>query len=136
TFSLNYVGFGPTHTVLVWKKRNLISIRNLPETVASLKGLENVPSLKSISINGTKVNDLTPLSNVAAESETRVVTWPTVLTEIEAYGAPISDLSPLATVTTLTYLQLNKTKVSDLSPLKGLRNLERLELFDTPVSDL
>ena len=49
----------------------------------------------------------------------------------------ISDLSPLAGLTNLTYLYLNDNNISDLSPLAGLTNLEVvLWLDNNSITDL
>ncbi|MEE8169956.1 MAG: leucine-rich repeat domain-containing protein [Phycisphaerae bacterium] len=50
--------------------------------------------------------------------------------------ARISDLTPLAGLTSLTSLNLTGTRVSDLTPLAGLTSLTRIDLTDTLVSDL
>ena len=48
----------------------------------------------------------------------------------------ISDLSPLAGMTNLSYLQLSNNSISDLSPLAGLTNLNFLFLSNNSISDL
>ena len=48
----------------------------------------------------------------------------------------ISDLTPLAGLTKLTWLVLTNTGVSDLTPLAGLDNLTRLHLGDNSIADL
>ena len=50
--------------------------------------------------------------------------------------ARVSDLSPLANLTSLKWLDLDDTQISDLVPLANLTSLERLELRGTQVSDL
>ncbi|MCH7725853.1 MAG: leucine-rich repeat domain-containing protein [Planctomycetes bacterium] len=48
----------------------------------------------------------------------------------------VSDLTPLAKLTSLEYLVLADTQVSDLTPLTRLTRLQHLRLDDTPVRDL
>ena len=48
----------------------------------------------------------------------------------------ISDISPLANLTKLTDLSLERNEISDLSPLARLSNLEILELWDNSISDI
>ena len=48
----------------------------------------------------------------------------------------ISDLTPLAGLNNLTWLNLTNTGVADLTPLAGLNNLTRLSLGDNSISDL
>ena len=54
---------------------------------------------------------------------------------LECTWTPISDLSPLASCTTLRELRIGDTKVADLHPLAKLR-LERLAAYNTAVSDV
>ena len=49
---------------------------------------------------------------------------------------PLTDLSLLASLTNLQYVNLSHTLVTDLSPLAGLTNLRSLVLMSTPVTDL
>ena len=48
----------------------------------------------------------------------------------------VSDVSPLAQLKNLKYLDLQRTLVSDVTPLAGLKNLEKLWLHDTLVGDV
>ena len=48
----------------------------------------------------------------------------------------ISDLSPLANLTHLTYLHLGRNIISDITPLSNLTNLTTLELDDNIISNL
>ena len=47
----------------------------------------------------------------------------------------VSDLSPLANLTKLVWLDLALTQVSDVTPLAKLTKLEELDLEDTQVSE-
>ena len=47
----------------------------------------------------------------------------------------VSDLTPLAKLTNLTWLSLSHTQVSDFKPLAKLTRLEGLYLSHTQVSD-
>ena len=49
---------------------------------------------------------------------------------------PITDITPLKTLTNITELNLINNKISDLSPLAGLTNLTWLTLSDNEISDL
>ena len=48
----------------------------------------------------------------------------------------MTDVSPLKSLTALTYLNLADNRVSDLSPLANLRSLEVLDLFDNEVENV
>lgn len=51
-------------------------------------------------------------------------------------GLPVSDLSPLTSLSNLQRLFLAKTAVTDLAPLTPLAKLQTLSLFGTAVADL
>jgi len=55
---------------------------------------------------------------------------------VDLRDTQVTNLSPLAELTSLEWLNLNNTQVSDLSPLVELKNLEGLGLHHTQVSDL
>ena len=55
---------------------------------------------------------------------------------VDLHGTQVSDLTPLAKLTSLQYLYVWDTQVSDLTPLAGLQKLERLYVDATEVSDL
>jgi Leucine-rich repeat (LRR) protein len=48
----------------------------------------------------------------------------------------VSDLSPVAALTNLQFLDLSQTEVSDLSAIAGMTKLQFLDLYQTRVSDL
>jgi Leucine-rich repeat (LRR) protein len=60
----------------------------------------------------------------------------TALQELSLDRTSVSDLAPLAGLTALQELSLDRTSVSDLVPLAGLMALQELSLSDTSVSDL
>ena len=51
-------------------------------------------------------------------------------------GNYITDLTPLASLTTLMYLNISGNQVTDVSPLRSLTSLIHLNLADNHVSDL
>ncbi len=55
---------------------------------------------------------------------------------LDLSGKQVSDLLPLARLSSLTALNLAGAQVSDLSPLAGLSSLQNLNLYETQVSDL
>ena len=60
----------------------------------------------------------------------------TNLTELDLRSNQISDLLPLQTLTNLSCLDLNSNRISDLSPLQTLTNLTTLILMSNQISDL
>ena len=55
---------------------------------------------------------------------------------LDLRGSQVSDLRPLANLTTLERLRLSGTQIADIAPLANLTALEWLDLDDTQVSDL
>ena len=51
-------------------------------------------------------------------------------------GTMVTDLGPLARLTSLTWLNLGGTQVTDVGPLAGLTKLKTLSLQGTQVTDL
>jgi internalin A len=51
-------------------------------------------------------------------------------------GMYISDISALAGLTKLTYIELGSNSISDISPLAKLTNLTFLELLENSISDI
>ena len=56
------------------------------------------------------------------------------LTELDLYGHPITDLSPLATLTKLSDLTMMRCRVRDIEPISSLPELSKLELTINPLS--
>jgi Leucine-rich repeat (LRR) protein len=76
--------------------------------------------LESLSIERTRISDLSPLKGMP-------------ITALNISSAPVADLSPLEGMK-LTFLHAGGTKVSDLSPLNGMP-LTHLNCDGTNVSD-
>jgi len=57
-------------------------------------------------------------------------------TKLEVNFLDISNLSPLSTLTNLTYLSLVGNQISDLKPLSNITNLRHLGLSGNKISDL
>ncbi len=60
----------------------------------------------------------------------------TDLTYLNLYDNPISDISPLSGLTNLTYLNFQYSNISDISPLSGLNHLTTLSLSHSAISDI
>ena len=59
----------------------------------------------------------------------------TTLESLSLCGTPVVDLTPLRELTSLRTLNATRTQVADLSPLAKLTNLETLDLSGTSVTD-
>ena len=90
-----------------------------------LKPLSALAALQSLSLSSAPlVNDLTPLSALYA------------LQAIYLSNTQVSDLTPLSALSALETIYLNNTQVSDLTPLSALSALQTIRLNNTQVSDL
>ena len=58
------------------------------------------------------------------------------LTELRLWDNKVSDLAPLANLTTLTELDVGYCRISDISPLANLIQLEWLEICGNQISDI
>ena len=89
---------------------------------------ERMQEVGDINIAGKGISDITGLE------------FATNLTELDLRDNPITDLRPLANVTTLKDLYLSdifpNTPTLDLRPLANLINLEELTLANSKVSDI
>ena len=102
----------PTNAVITADAMLALRVLDAPgKEIADLTGLEHAVNLTRLDLGGAFVND-------------------------EWHTHPISDVSPLAGLTQLTYLGLSGTDVSDVSPLANLTQLTRLDLIATGVSDV
>ena len=60
----------------------------------------------------------------------------TSLTRLGLWDNQITDITPLAGLTNLTRLDLGSNSITDLTPLAGLVNLTQLSLYFNPITDL
>ena len=60
----------------------------------------------------------------------------TSLTFLHLFRNEISDVSPLADMTSLTFLHLSRNEISDVSPLADMTALTRLYLSENAISDV
>ena len=105
-------------------------------TPGSTLTASNMARLTDISARNANISDLTGL-------ETAInLTWLDLGPEyVEAEGRSInsnsvSDLSPLAGLTNLTFLGLSDNSISDISPVAELNNLTSLSLGNNNISDI
>jgi Leucine-rich repeat (LRR) protein len=87
------------------------NVLNLP--FSDLNAIKDMP-LNTLWVTGSKVTDLTPLTGCR-------------LVSLDIERTEVSDVGPLATMSSLKRLNIALTQVTDLSPLAGL-SLERIVL--------
>ncbi len=119
--------------------RGLTSLRELViggnniSDVSPLAGL----TLERLGLSATPISDVSPLAGMKSleslslgSNHNLTDLWPlaglTSLWYLYLYDTPIWDLSPLADLRSLTFLRLGNAPISDLSPLAGLKSLEVL----------
>jgi internalin A len=91
---------------------------------AFLSSLAELPELEALSVRGTDLADVTPLTGLM-----RVLS-------LDCSGTQISDLAPLARLSALQWLDCSQTQISDLAPLARLSALQWLDCSQTQISDL
>ena len=91
--------------------------------VTDLTGLGYAHNLKSLTLVYNNISDLTPISDLR-------------LDDLWLWDNLVADLSPLANMTTLTYLDLGYNRISDISPLEKLTRLKWLELQGNQITDV
>ena len=105
------LGLPPGAAITSDALRNLTRLDAKGRGIADLTGLEYAVNLTWLDLGGTTIDG-------------------------EWRENPISNVSPLASLTNLELLDLASTGVSDVSSLASLTNLERLYLASTFVSDV
>jgi Leucine-rich repeat (LRR) protein len=63
-------------------------------------------------------------------------TIPKNVTHLRLHSNQITDLTPLAGLTSLEWLYLEDNQITDLTPLNGLTNLRVLYLNNTPITNI
>jgi Leucine-rich repeat (LRR) protein len=104
--------------------KNLQDLVIFDSSVSDLRPLGELKNLRHLAVSDSpQVRDVTPLAGLHE----------LFFLQLDGTNA---DIAPLASLTSLQSLTLNRTPVSDLSPLAGLANLEDLALNETQVTDL
>ena len=113
--------------------RNLTGLDAKSRGIADLTGLEHAVNLTGLNL-GAAWSDgelhRNPISNVSPLASLTNLEW------LDLSGTDVSDVSALANLTNLVVLNLWSTDVSDVSALENLTKLEWLSLDYTDVSDV
>ena len=103
---------------------NLKELHTYSSNKPNLLPLKSLTGLVALSVRGSGVSDISPLAELIN------------LEELSLEGnRNISDISALASLKKLVYLNLHTNQIEDISPLAGLHNLERLQLERNNISD-
>ncbi|MGD1894209.1 MAG: hypothetical protein ACFB15_26890 [Cyclobacteriaceae bacterium] len=92
--------------------------------IGSLEPLQEFVRLTELTLTGTRVSDLSPLSTMST------------LRALICARNPIRSLEPLASLTELIYLDFQNTPVEELKPVRDMISLETLKCSGTQVSKL
>jgi Leucine-rich repeat (LRR) protein len=127
-------------TGLSFDTRACRSLTRIPPELADL------PELREVDFNGTRITDLAPLTSVTQLQTlwldgTRIIdlgplTTLTGLRTLKLDGTRIIDLAPLTTITGLRSLMINGTRISDLSPIRTMTALHHLGVTATRITDI
>ena len=113
--------------------------------IHDLAPLANLTQLKHFKLRGAPIFDLTPLARLTSLEELVLercgitdITPLAVLSlhELWLWDNLVTDLSPLANMTTLTQLDLGSNRISDISLLGNLTNLTVLKISGNQISDI
>ncbi len=116
--------------------------------VASLSGIENFSELERLWLDDSNLRDISPIAKLV-DLNTFDISWGSqgvtdisALAELEKLqwldteGQPIADFSPLATLSRIEYLQIGGSRLSDLSQLGDKPSLTHLQINDSLVREI
>lgn len=117
----------PTQELTTDNLLSLDSILSVSQTgkITSLEGIHHCKNLRYVLMGHQRIRDITPLR------ELRKVVY---LSLTQNYSR--TDITPLAGLTQLEFLDLQSNDVSDITPLSGLTKLRNLNLMTNPITDI
>ena len=101
------------------------SCKDIDLSTSNLYELNNLPSLKILNLNNTKLSNLEPLSKLT--NLTQLVLQANNTDEFGTSKEAL-EISPLATLKNLESLDLSNNCITDLTPISNLTNLKELSL--------
>ncbi|GAA3875923.1 hypothetical protein GCM10022381_18260 [Leifsonia kafniensis] len=126
------LGGAPTTSLAVLANMPDLYLIELGKTkISDLSPLSDLDNLRSLTIKGSLVTNLTPLTSISTLEDL------TIASSFESPTKdPLSDLSPLKSMTSLSSLDVSGTSVHNLSPIAGLTGLHSVGFSDTTVSSI
>ena len=121
-------------TVTVGDMTTLTGLDARNANISNVTGLEFATNLTWISLGSVQVGTIWVNSN--SITDISPLAGLTSLDWISLTRAGITDISPLAGLTNLTELYLGANSITDISALSGLTNLTKLYLWDNLISDI
>ena len=126
---------------------SLTSYRIIAGHVTSLNGIENCMNLKYLGMSLSRITDLSPMANLKSLVKLQIdqnhnisdISPLAGLTQLEWINMEvnnISDITPLTNLTKMTYLNVMFNPITDISSLKNMKNLEVLLLSNSEIGDI
>lgn len=120
------------------KTENLGSANNICRLTPSISGdrplknpFSHLKNLKLLHLNsGSEERNFYELTDLSPLAVLTNLQW------LDIFNTQVADLSPLERLKNLQTLDISNTRVADLSPLTGLNNLQMLNISGTQVTDL
>ena len=128
------LGKAPGAVITTADMAKLTKLEARNANITDLTGLEYATNLTELNLGGELVGQA--LVNSNSISDISPLAGLTNLTWLFLWDNAISDISPLANLTNLTRLNLAGNAISDILPLANLTSLERLWLFDNAISNI
>ena len=120
----------PGDSITAAEMKRISVIREFDLKVLDLTGIEFATNLEIFEIGLAATEGENLISDLSP------LAGLTKLTYLTLEGRSITDLSPLIELTNIEILRLIWTEVTDLSPLKGFSKLKSIWITHTPISDL
>jgi hypothetical protein len=117
------------------------------QPITSLEGIDHCTNLAFAQLSSEKFTDLRPLSGLKhieflwvdqthAITDVSPLASLTTLKSLNLMASQITDISSLAPLTNLTYLTVSENNIVDVSVIANFTKLEKLDLSFLDVSDL
>ncbi len=97
--------------------------------IRDITGLEHATYLEHLDLESCEILDLKPFEKLASLEHFRVL-------KLDGNDPKLTDITPLSSLTQLTYLDLGKNYISDITPLANLTQLQHLDLGKNYISDI
>lgn len=145
--SVDVTGCGITSIGSLADKPNLKTLQAANNQISDLNPLASCSALETLVISNNQVSDISVLVDLPAlqffEANNNSITEipdfnekTSVLVRFSANYNQIEDLSGLAGINTLNYVELDYNLISDIQPLVNNYNLVQVDVWDNPIPDV
>ena len=126
---------------------NLTSLVAFNNNISDLSPIANLTNLTLVSLARNNITDASPIGGLTRLSIAYLDNNPIgdniggfqnleALERLWMENTGLRDLSPLAGLTNLDWLEAENNQITDISPLRGLTNLQRLILHGNEITDI